>query len=129
MNPWTDKSCSAINHTGHYTLCLQDSFPRKNERQCEFCSYYSGCSCICHQSFTLRYRFMTIDAEEKLFNDVKAIIDPHFLPCPSKPLNKRDSGYNLYAFQQKEEDLYSESSPQNMVSLNLIFLAFSPLSS
>jgi hypothetical protein len=70
---------------------------------------------------------MTIDAEEKLFDDVKAIIDPHFLPCASKPLKILDLGFN--PFEKKGEVSYSESSPENMVSMKLIFLVFSPLSS
>jgi len=71
VNPFIDKQESMLNHTGNMmgtqkTNCCG--------QVCAICSFCTGCSCKCHQSFTLHYRFMGLQAEEELLENAKSIV-------------------------------------------------------
>ena len=75
MHPTEAVAWSNINHVCVYSGncdCL------KKERKlpapfCSKCSTCSACSCTCHRSFTLNFRFMTIEDEINLLNSIKWI--------------------------------------------------------
>eukprot|EP00804_Cyclotella_cryptica_P018145 CCRYP_005927-RA/>CCRYP_005927-RA protein AED:0.43 eAED:0.43 QI:0/0/0/1/0/0/2/0/106 len=60
MHPFNPKMISTLNHTGVVNFQRQSRCPCKNGPQCDACSFCIGCSCTCHQQFTLHYRFMLI---------------------------------------------------------------------
>jgi len=74
MHPLNNKNHSTINHTGHYTLNRQSRCPCKNGPVCKGCGFCAGCSCKCHQSFILRFRFMHLASEETLLHSVKKVV-------------------------------------------------------
>jgi hypothetical protein len=88
MHPMNNKNHSAINHTGGYTNSLREGCACKAGPVCEVCSFCSGCSCKCHQSFTLRHRFMQIDVEICLLHGVKSIVDSEPLPFSQETVKK-----------------------------------------
>ena len=74
MHPLNNKNHSTINHTGHYTLNRQSRCPCKNGPVCKGCGFCAGCSCKCHQSFILRFRFMHLAAEETLLHSIEKVV-------------------------------------------------------
>jgi len=71
VNPFTDKQDSMLNHTGN----LEGK--QKNKccgQTCTICSYCTGCSCTCHQCFTLHFRFMGMKDEVELLENAKSIV-------------------------------------------------------
>jgi len=74
MHPLNSKSHSTLNHTGQMVLNRSSRCPCKNGPVCTACTFCSGCSCKCHQSFTLRYRFMHIEDEVSLLCCVQEIV-------------------------------------------------------
>ena len=54
------------------------------EPVCKSCNSCPGCTCKCHQSFALRYRFMLIEQEESLLAEVeKSVVDNESLTSSS----------------------------------------------
>jgi hypothetical protein len=74
MHPLNTKNHSTINHTGNFYHCRQGRCPCKNGPVCKACGYCCGCSCMCHERFTLRQRFMTIPREYQLLQEVQALV-------------------------------------------------------
>jgi len=71
MHPLTNERNGEINHTGDMILNKKKC---RCGAICKRCGYCGGCSCKCHQSFSLRFRFMSIEIEEKLVQDIQSII-------------------------------------------------------
>ena len=74
MHPFNEKPHSILNHTGNPQHLNQSRCPCKNGKACQFCSYCTGCSCRCHQSFTLHYRFMEMSNELEILKNVENIV-------------------------------------------------------
>lgn len=75
MHPLNDrKALSAVNHTGHFSRDRSRACPCKMGPVCKACGFCSGCSCKCHQAFTLHYRFMDSNSELKLLANVSRIV-------------------------------------------------------
>lgn len=72
MHPQKRKKHATLNHTGVMPFDRKSRCPCKNGPQCLDCKYCLGCSCTCHNNFKLHYRFMTLDDEEKLLQDVNS---------------------------------------------------------
>ncbi len=66
---------SLLHHTGKLTENSKSSNCCNGNMVCTICEFCTGCSCKCHQQFSLRYRFMNISHEEQLLNDVKKIVN------------------------------------------------------
>ncbi|KAL7553995.1 hypothetical protein ACHAWF_017589 [Thalassiosira exigua] len=74
MHPFNSKAQSILNHVGNKTHLRKARCPCKNGKECIYCSYCTGCSCRCHQWFTLHYRFMGLKPELKLLDEVERIV-------------------------------------------------------
>lgn len=74
MHPFSTKRFSVLNHTGNMTLERAARCPCKNGKPCSNCNFCTGCSCKCHQQFTLHYRFMEIDDELQLLSEAERIV-------------------------------------------------------
>ena len=78
MHPCSKKPSSDLNHTGNMEQKGSARCPCKNGTHCTctctYCGYCTGCSCKCHQQFTLHYRFMGIDDELRLLGEAKKIV-------------------------------------------------------
>ena len=71
MHPLNEKRHCTINHTGHFTHDRTSHCPCRNGPACKNCSFCCGCSCKCHQWFTLNHRFFSIEDEESLLKRVE----------------------------------------------------------
>ncbi|KAK1736014.1 hypothetical protein QTG54_013150 [Skeletonema marinoi] len=74
MHPFSTKRFSVLNHTGNMILERAARCPCKNGKPCNNCNFCTGCSCKCHQQFTLHYRFMGIDDELQLLSEAERIV-------------------------------------------------------
>lgn len=74
MHPFSTKRFSVLNHTGNMKLERAARCPCKNGKPCNNCNFCTGCSCKCHQQFTLYYRFMGIDDELRLLSEAEKIV-------------------------------------------------------
>ena len=80
MHPFHIKRSSIINHTGDKKQLRHDYCPCKNGKPCQYCSYCTGCSCRCHQWFTLHYRFMELGNELDILRKVENIVGSDVIP-------------------------------------------------
>jgi len=80
MHPLNNKRHSMVNHTGNFSRDRQDRCPCKNGPRCRLCDYCCGCSCKCHQRFTLHRRFFTTEDEEGLVERVIAVVGDDEVP-------------------------------------------------
>lgn len=71
MHPFNPKRKSTLNHTGNMSQQRRSHCPCKNGPQCHTCLYCIGCSCTCHQQFTLNYRFMPVEEECELLKEAE----------------------------------------------------------
>jgi len=78
VNPFTKNQNSMLNHTGN-----MEGEQKSNccGQPCTICSYCTGCSCKCHQCFTLHFRFMNLQDEAELLENAKSIV------CPAKKIH------------------------------------------
>jgi len=117
MHPLNDKNHSTINHTGHYSLSRQSRCPCKNGPVCKSCSFCSGCSCKCHQNFTLRHRFMDIDAEGRLLRGVEEAVGSDVLPFALETLRRleffRPVSVETGDIWGASLEIQAEQTPQN----------------
>lgn len=74
MHPFSTKRFSVLNHTGNMILERAARCPCKNGKPCNNCNFCTGCSCKCHQQFTLYYRFMGIEDELQLLSEAERIV-------------------------------------------------------
>ena len=74
MHPFNSKTQSVLNHTGKMKQSRRARCPCKNGKECMYCTYCTGCSCKCHQWFTLHYRFMNLNQELEVLEEVKRIV-------------------------------------------------------
>lgn len=74
MHPFNSKRKSTLNHTGNMNFSRHERCPCKNGPQCDICTYCIGCSCRCHQHFTLHYRFMPVQEELELLQKVERAV-------------------------------------------------------
>ena len=80
MHPCSLKKFSVLNHTGNMEQNRSARCPCKNGKPCTYCGYCTGCSCKCHQQFTLHYRFMGIDDELRLLGEAEKIVGMKTIP-------------------------------------------------
>lgn len=80
MHPFNNKAQSILNHTGNKTQLRRSRCPCKNGKECIYCSYCTGCSCRCHQRFTVHYRFMKQENELELLQKAESIVGSHTIP-------------------------------------------------
>ena len=80
MHPFNPKRKSTLNHTGNMTQLRRTHCPCKNGPRCDTCFYCIGCSCTCHQQFTLQYRFMPVEEECELLKEVEEAVGADCLP-------------------------------------------------
>jgi hypothetical protein len=80
MHPCSEKRFSVLNHTGSMQQDRSARCPCKNGKPCTSCRYCTGCSCKCHQQFTLHYRFMGIDDELRLLGEAEKIVGAKTIP-------------------------------------------------
>lgn len=64
----TGNMCKKIRKDGRKTNTCKC---KVNVENCEHCKLCTGCSCVCHTNFTLRFRDMTIDDEMQLCENVE----------------------------------------------------------
>lgn len=105
MHPFNSKTHSILNHTGNKTQLRQARCPCKNGKACEHCSYCTGCSCRCHQWFTLHYRFMGLKNELELLQHAESIVGSNIIP---QALETKARLFSLIS-----EDLTQEVMPNN----------------
>ena len=73
MHPYCELQRSTINHTG----CMTNKRIRvcsAGDVLCMHCKYCSCCSCQCHKKFSIRCRFMEVESEERLLNEIQQIV-------------------------------------------------------
>ena len=91
MHPFINKTLAILNHTGNKTLLRKSRCPCKNGKECVYCGYCTGCSCRCHQRFTVHYRFMEQSKELELLQQAESIVGsqtiPHFDETRSRLLS------------------------------------------
>lgn len=75
MHPLNPKRHSLINHTGNMKFNRESRCPCKNGPICQQCKYCAGCSCKCHQWFTLHRRFFNNEDENALVRRVEAVLE------------------------------------------------------
>ena len=80
MHPFDPKRVSTLNHTGDPKFERSRRCPCKNGRVCIHCEYCTGCSCKCHQRFTLHYRFMRVEKELRLLQQAESVVGSDVLP-------------------------------------------------
>ena len=81
MHPFSKKRSSVLNHVGNNMILERKARCRcRNELPCNNCNFCTGCSCKCHQQFTLHYRFMRIDDELRLLSDAESIVGREKIP-------------------------------------------------
>ena len=73
-NSGTTACSSLLQHTGNMTGTSSSCSGCIGGKKCTVCNFCTGCSCNCHQQFTLHYRFMHISDEEQLLKDVEKIV-------------------------------------------------------
>lgn len=73
MNPHSNKRRSLLNHTGKMTRNEASKCPCKNGPACKDCGFCVGCSCKCHQRFTLYSRFFKKEEVDSLLERVERI--------------------------------------------------------
>jgi len=71
MHPHCHSNNSNINHTGEVKKRGGGCSSCNIAPICKICHLCPSCTCACHQSFGLRYRFMLIEQEETLLADVQ----------------------------------------------------------
>mmetsp|Transcript_7055 Transcript_7055/g.12792 ORF Transcript_7055/g.12792 Transcript_7055/m.12792 type:complete len:471 (+) Transcript_7055:45-1457(+) len=80
MHPFNVKPQSILNHTGNKHMLRRGRCPCKNGKECQYCGYCTGCSCRCHQWFTLHYRFMDLEYEQQLLHHAESIVGSEMIP-------------------------------------------------
>ncbi|KAL3799181.1 hypothetical protein ACHAW5_005458 [Stephanodiscus triporus] len=80
MHPFNPKPFSILNHTGNKFQLRQARCPCKNGKECAYCSFCTGCSCRCHQRFTVHYRFMEQENEVELLHKAESIVGFDTIP-------------------------------------------------
>lgn len=81
MHPFNPKMKSTLNHTGMVNFQRQSRCPCKNGPQCDTCLFCVGCSCTCHQQFTLHYRFMLPQEEHELLCKAETAVGADIVPA------------------------------------------------
>ena len=80
MHPLNPRRHSTTNHTGNMTYDRSSRCPCKNGPVCRQCLFCAGCSCKCHQWFTLHRRFFNVEKENSLVQRVEAVVGDAPLP-------------------------------------------------
>lgn len=80
MHPFNSKTFAILNHTGNKTSLRKSRCPCKNGKECVYCTYCTGCSCRCHQRFTVHYRFMEQSKELELLQQAESIVGSQTIP-------------------------------------------------
>ena len=80
MHPFNPKAFSILNHTGNKSQLRQSRCPCKNGKECAYCGFCTGCSCRCHQRFTVHYRFMEQENELELLRKTISIVGSDMIP-------------------------------------------------
>ena len=111
MHPSNDTKHSTINHTGSNTSGRQSRCPCKRGPVCRNCSYCSGCSCKCHQWFTLHHRFFSAEDEEALVGRVEAVVGDRLLPHPEEVALRL--GTLQSSSNELSEGVARDSTPEN----------------
>jgi hypothetical protein len=75
---------STIHHTGHFTGDSTDC----HGQACTSCKLCVGCSCSCHRSFILRYRFFDEDALNGMLKCLESEMMSKSLSLPSYEISK-----------------------------------------
>ena len=65
---------SSVNHVGDNTCNNGKRCRCKFGPQCTICSFCLGCSCQCHRSFTMHYRFLNNHDENELLVQVTSVV-------------------------------------------------------
>ena len=73
MHPRSDKRRSLLNHTGDMKFDRAGRCPCKNGPKCDYCEYCVGCSCKCHERFTVMTRFYGPEAMKSLERRVENV--------------------------------------------------------
>ena len=73
-HPFSTKRQSVLNHTGNMENERSARCPCRNGKPCINCNFCTGCSCKCHQQFTLHFRFMGIEDELELLSESERIV-------------------------------------------------------
>lgn len=115
MHPFNDKRISVLNHTGNKTNLRQAKCPCRNGKECGYCSYCTGCSCRCHQRFTVHYRFMGLDDELGVLEMVENVVGSNTIPQSAETIARLfslipPSGATALLSKPETIDLCSEIS-------------------
>ena len=89
MHPFDSKRVSTLNHTGNMKLNRSNTrCPCKNGIVCIHCEFCTGCSCKCHQNFTLHYRFKCIKSEICLLEKATSVVGSDVLSHSKETTNR-----------------------------------------
>ena len=86
MHPLNNTKHPSINHTGHFTTMYKSRCPCRKGSVCKDCGFCTGCSCTCHQCFTLHHRFMNVEDEISLLKKSKQLQEMMLFPRRKIPL-------------------------------------------
>ena len=99
MHPSKKTKNSAVNHTGNNGRDVRgNKCPCKQGKACTRCGFCSGCSCRCHQCFTMHMRFSTMDEMLALRDRVRKVVGTFPIPTVlsgSSPGSKSSSASAL----------------------------------
>ena len=101
MHPFNAKPHSILNHTGCKTFLRRARCPCKNGKECQYCTYCTGCSCRCHQHFTLHYRFMGPENELEILKKAQSIVGSDEVPQAAETKARL---FSLISEEEEEEE-------------------------
>lgn len=88
MNTFDPKCVSTLNHTGDMKREKKRCKCKNGRGACLICTYCTGCSCKCHQCFTLHYRFMRVEEELGLLQQAETVVGSDVLPYSTETKNR-----------------------------------------
>jgi len=117
MHPFNPKMKSDLNHTGIMNFTRHSRCPCKNGPACTYCSYCIGCSCTCHQMFTLHYRFMTMEEELELLKEAVDVVGTDVISA------SLETKVRLFSLISEDFNVPIQAFANDDVEINLILQA------
>lgn len=117
MHPFNPKMKSDLNHTGIMNFTRHSRCPCKNGPACTYCSYCIGCSCTCHQMFTLHYRFMTMEEELELLKEAVNVVGTDVISA------SLETKVRLFSLISEDFNVPIQAFANDDVEINLILQA------
>jgi hypothetical protein len=103
MHPLNTKSHSTINHTGNLQENRASHCPCKHGPICLHCKFCAGCSCKCHQWFTLHRRFFMSEDEKSLVRRVEAVVGENQIPYSDEVVRRLEAAAKPVASSSRDQ--------------------------